>query len=309
MKKIINLICVLCAVSIFICLCIHTEAKDNTFQGEGTKENPYKISNADELLQFAENVNNGENYENTWFQQVNNIDLYGVDWVPIGIFDSGNYFYGVYDGAGHYISNLIINRTDNAGFFGQLGGICLNLGIESGCLRGACVGAISSHSVSDSAAIINCYNKADIVAYRAGGIADNFGGSIINCWSDCALDGEIMGGIISYGAVQVKTCVSSQKLSPLGNDIGDGCYQVACINSAEVVNELNLSVFEINYAHFNYRDINRWELNEKECLSFGEKTKFNLSLYVRTHVVQLIPYLLIIITLLCILKVSFINHY
>lgn len=84
------------------------------------------------------------------------------------------------------------------GFFGQLGGIVCNLGFVNCKLNGACVGTISSHAVDGNAMIINCYADSEVSAFRAGGIADNFCGSVINCISYSSCDGEESAGAISY---------------------------------------------------------------------------------------------------------------
>ena len=186
-------------------------AEDIYFSGSGTKDDPYLISSTDDLLQFAQNVNNGISYEDTYFIQTQNLDLEGIDWIPVGEYNSSNSFMGYYDGTGHYVSNLSIASNENAGFFGQLGGTVINFGIESGNISGVCIGSISSHSSNSSAQIINCYSKATLSGHRTGGIADNFNGTIANCWSMCQFtydaDGSF-GGIVSYDATTIANCIS-----------------------------------------------------------------------------------------------------
>ena len=95
--------------------------------GEGTQEKPYLIINGGELAYLAEQVNNGNTYENIYFQVANDIDLAGKEWTPIGDRDSS--FRGIFDGAGHIISNAFItidilptNTVESYGFFGTIGG-------------------------------------------------------------------------------------------------------------------------------------------------------------------------------------------
>lgn len=188
------------------------------FNGSGTMDDPFTISSAEELAALSKNVNNGFEYEDCYFIQTDDIDLenFGV-WCPIGSF-SGNYsFKGIYNGDGHVISNLKTIGSDNNGLFGKLSGIVCNLGIESGDIRGGCVGSIASHSFSDKAMIINCYNKADINGIRCGGIADNFtGGRIICCLNygriQCEENG-MQGGITSYTAATVWGCYADTELT------------------------------------------------------------------------------------------------
>lgn len=172
---------------------VRAEDTEFPFSGDGSKDSPYLIQSVEELCEFRDLVNEGEEFQDCYFYQTGNLDLGGMDWVPIGIYGSGHYFYGVYDGGGHYLENLTIvepidpgenESSSKPGLFGQLAGIVLNLGIESGEIEGTYCGSIASHAVSGASPyIINCYNKADVKGRRAGGIADNFsGGTIINCW-------------------------------------------------------------------------------------------------------------------------------
>ena len=191
----------------------------SNIKGDGTEESPYLIENAADLISFRDSVNNGNNYLNKYILQTTDIDLSGEEWIPIGIYEDGgsNYFYGTYDGGGHAVTNLQIHDKGNNGFFGRLGGTVLNLGIESGSIEGECCGGIASHSIGNTAAIINCYNKADVIAsLRAGGIADNFAGNIIGCWSSGIISAPVAGGIVSYTANDIDYCLTSEKtIAPL----------------------------------------------------------------------------------------------
>ena len=170
------------------------------FVGEGTKEEPYLIENVEDLKEFRNLVNDGEAFENVWFLQTIDIDLESEEWTPIGQYQSGHYFYGTYDGGGHLLYNLKISNAGNAGLFGQLAGVVLNLGIESGDISGDCVGSIASHSLPGTRpAIIQCYSRATINGTRAGGIADNFSeGYIVRCWYNGTINGKASDNIVSY---------------------------------------------------------------------------------------------------------------
>ena len=94
--------------------------------GKGTQEEPYLIANASELSYLASQVNSGTAYENTYFQLAMNLNLNNINWIPIG--NTNNSFKGIFDGAGHYISNLSINITsmpsdniESYGLFGTIG--------------------------------------------------------------------------------------------------------------------------------------------------------------------------------------------
>ena len=186
------------------------------FLGDGTRESPYLITTVNELACFRDLVNGGMDFQDNYFYQTDNIDLLNISWIPIGIFGQGNYFFGTYNGGGHVIKNLCIDEVEDPensglnhqGLFGQLGGVVLNLGIESGSITGSCVGSIASHSAPDSTPyIINCYSRANLTGFRAGGIVDNFsGGTVINCWYDPSqggLEGPYTGTIASYAGILI----------------------------------------------------------------------------------------------------------
>ena len=81
--------------------------------GDGSKDNPYQISNGAELAYLAQQVNSEKiDSEDTFITLTNNIDLNNKAWTPIGISDSV-VFAGTFDGNGHTISGLYINITDS----------------------------------------------------------------------------------------------------------------------------------------------------------------------------------------------------
>lgn len=187
------------------------------FEGNGTYEDPYLISSADDLIKFSEAVNNGNYFFGMYFKQIDDIDMSECDnFIPIGCMDSGYMFRGIYDGGGHTISNLIINANSLdskfVGLFGKLGGVVMNLGIESGRISGDYVGSIAAADGSTDAMIINCYNKADLYAIvRCGGIADNFSvGRILGCANYGHLSGNVTCQIVSYNCSIICGCCNVQ---------------------------------------------------------------------------------------------------
>ena len=80
---------------------------------------------------------------------------YGFE--PIGT--NTNKFTGIYDGQGHTISNLYINRpaTDYIGLFGAINGEVSNLGLVDADITGdSRVGGLCGYN-SDTGTITNCY--------------------------------------------------------------------------------------------------------------------------------------------------------
>lgn len=95
--------------------------------GDGSNDNPYLITSANELAYIATQVNNGTSYENKYFHLLIDIDLDNKEWTPIG--DNDNSFKGIFDGNGHVISNATIKTPEGIpssktsyGFFGSIGG-------------------------------------------------------------------------------------------------------------------------------------------------------------------------------------------
>lgn len=176
------------------------------FEGTGKADDPYLIQSVQDLVRLREMVHEGEDFVDRYFLQTQDLDLASAEetkiWSPIGGWMDGEdrFFFGIYNGGGHVIKNLNTD-TSLAGLFSFLGGTVMNLGIESGHVRGDYAGAITSHATGGFARIINCYSLAEVSGIRAGGLADNFyGGTIINSWSAGEVNGsEMEGGLVSFG--------------------------------------------------------------------------------------------------------------
>lgn len=104
---------------------VNIEAKAvllGALQGEGTEDSPYLISSKEDLISLSEGINNERIVTNvkTYINQTEDIDLSGVDWIPIGTLQ--NPFMGYYDGGGFSITNLSISsRKQYVGLFGYVG--------------------------------------------------------------------------------------------------------------------------------------------------------------------------------------------
>ena len=121
-KKVLSLLLTLCLVMTFVPMA--------AFAGE---TNRISIKTVDELLQFAEAVDNGD-YDGKTDAVVSldaDLDLTGVAWKPIGSVFAANgtlqhYFSGKFYGNGHTISNLDFSanygNTSSFGFFSEVYG-------------------------------------------------------------------------------------------------------------------------------------------------------------------------------------------
>lgn len=108
----------------------------------------YNISTVSDLLWLANEVDKGNSFDGILLRQTANIDMVGVNFMPIGT--EQNPFKGVYDGNNFVISNLTINLASqtNVGLFGFVDGATIkNLTVVSGNVSGfANVGAIAGYA-------------------------------------------------------------------------------------------------------------------------------------------------------------------
>lgn len=143
------------------------------------------------------------------------IDLTGVDWLPIGT-SSSNKFTGVFDGAGYTISNMTIDTTaDYQGFFGYISNATIsNLNIIDANINSTMgvsetgrdyIGILFGYSVSSSGtpSIIEDCNTSGIIKGSAnvgGLIGYSLYDDISNCSSSATVSGtgNYTGGVIGY---------------------------------------------------------------------------------------------------------------
>ena len=217
-----------------------------SWAGSGTELSPYLISNATELAKIGIELENGENFDNTYFRMTNDIDLdvapynTGEGWEPIGTIDHP--FTGVFDGNGFAIKNIMINRSSilYVGLFGYSeNSKIMNLGIESGSIKGggnhttfSNVGSLVG--VIKKGEIINCYNKASVtsddtaIKVNVGGISgDNKGGFIINCYNAGTVSAPKGGDAIVGGITGSNQGTSSQEGGTISN-----CFNMGNISNS-----------------------------------------------------------------------------
>ena len=96
--------------------------------GSGTEENPYLISNGEQLALMAQegnkHPNSGSNvleYNGIFFRLTSDIDLDNKEWMPIGNGISKGKFAGSFDGDGHRIYNLKVHDESGKMYIGLFG--------------------------------------------------------------------------------------------------------------------------------------------------------------------------------------------
>ncbi len=217
------------------------------FKGEGTKENPYVITEAKELALLAQKVNYGNNYSGCYFelgadiilnvstnwQEWGKINEQGQinapinKWTPIGLY-SDRSFKGYFDGKDHTVSGMYVNDVKGKHF--GLFGYTYNYG------------EINVKNVK----VINSYvfgtNLIDTYTAKVGGVVGY--GNVENCHfmgNVIGDDGEgnyiDVGGVVGYGKAVNCTARGSVKAnddrSNAGGIIGGG-DATNCINYATV---------------------------------------------------------------------------
>ncbi len=179
----------------------------------GATEQPLEITTAAQLAEIATLVNARRNglelflLNNTEarvsLKLANDIDLSiyskGEGWVPIGTSEAP--FTGSFNGDGHRILNLTIDRSDmdDQGLFGYMGtgSLIENLGMENAAIEGrSFVGSLAGKVVGGT--VQNCYATGGITGHTdvgglAGGVHSN--GSIYNCYTSVSITGLPQGQV------------------------------------------------------------------------------------------------------------------
>ena len=134
--------------------------------------------------------------------------------VPIGTFAIP--FEGSYDGQGHTISNLYINRSSTAfvGLFGCNRGTVKNFGnINSNIVGRNYSGGFCGHNAGE---ISNCYSTGSVSGDNAvGGFCGYNYGTISNCYSTSSANGNYdIGGFCGYSHYgTITNCYSTGSIS------------------------------------------------------------------------------------------------
>ena len=236
---------------------------------EPAADGKYYISTAAELEEFRDKVNNGETDANTRAVLTADIDLNpgftfkedgsysGPDeeephqWTPIGN-SSRNSYRGTFNGAGHTISGLYINRSaDYQGLFGYLSTDGDNIGTVkdlsvSGSVKGNdYVGGVVGYN---SGTVTNCAFTGSVSGnnYVGGVVGYNGSGIVENCYNigkvTGSADSSNVGGVVGQnrGSSSVTNCYNTGEVSgnrSVGGVVGDNRGSISA--SASVTNCYN----------------------------------------------------------------------
>jgi len=197
--------------------------------GEGTEASPYLIANWQNLYWISQNSSSWDKH----FIQTADINLTSTTpeittwdsnhgWSPIE--DDESQFTGIYDGDGHIISGLYINRseTNNQGLFGYsaTGAEIKNIGLTDIRITGStCVGGLVGNNNGN---ISNCYSTGTVSGIdNVGGLVGNNNGNISNCYSTGTVSGtNYVGGLVGNASTGlINNCLSIVTVSG-NNNVG-----------------------------------------------------------------------------------------
>jgi len=205
--------------------------------GAGTETAPYLISEIGHLVWMGDTAADSAGKYYTMTADIDASDTAnwnddGTDtsllegFKPISTYETP--FTGIFDGNGHTIAGLTINRqSENVGLFGLVfpGGQVLNLGIVDCTVTGDyLVGSLVGENHST---ISNCYVTGTITGggYIGGLIGDNYG-TVSNCYATCNITAtlEDVGGLSgsNYGTMMNCHATNTVKGSiNVGGLVGD----------------------------------------------------------------------------------------
>ncbi len=217
-----------------------------TFNGKGTKAEPYLIEDVDDLYLLAYYANSSNATYNTtgkYYKLTQDLDLKGNTFTPIGVgmnpstkVSSYAYnFRGIFDGNYHTISNAYI-----MGFYEYTSGLFGYIGSNSNTTP-ACVKNLNVININNNMPALYQGNLAGL----ASGLIENINisGNITSSTSSC------VGGIIGqYQAINNATHFKVNKVQFSGNIYGYGSYMGGIIgyigrSNSNLTFELSNSIF------------------------------------------------------------------
>lgn len=222
-----------------------------------------KISTADELKAFRDDVNSGNTYEGWYVYLANDITLdINKEWEPIGLYpmdatgptdnEHNKPFKGIFDGNKHEINGININTTNKGqGLFGI---------VNNGTIKNVIIGSNNTFNVGNASAglvgylyngnIYNCINESHInsTGSYVGGIAGfvREDSRVEQCYNtgNVTSDGYTVGGIIGQFVNSIiSKCINTGTIKAGSSVGGINGYSTSsiiqeCVNTGSI-NTLN----------------------------------------------------------------------
>lgn len=263
-RKILCLVLSLCMLAAFVPLTasaageevpqgLWTDYAAQSFAGgAGTKEDPYRISSAEQLALLAADVNSGvahKTHTKEYFVLTEDIDLGAHRWTPLGYGDciSARSFAGFFDGNGKKITGMYVDergKNSNAGLFGNIAAVgsedatVQDLTVENGKVftgdniegeayaAGVLLGSITvlGGGNVEYAVVKNCTVSGVVTSPRnAGGLAGDVNYTHFeNCSAAVEIEGKsCSGGFVANAYIsEFADCVAKGKVKSTGWSTG-----------------------------------------------------------------------------------------
>lgn len=263
-RKILCLVLSLCMLAAFVPLTasaageevpqgLWTDYAAQSFAGgAGTKEDPYRISSAEQLALLAADVNSGvahKTHTKEYFVLTEDIDLGAHRWTPLGYGDciSARSFAGFFDGNGKKITGMYVDergKNSNAGLFGNIAAVgsedatVQDLTVENGKVftgddiegeayaAGVLLGSITvlGGGNVEYAVVKNCTVSGVVTSPRnAGGLAGDVSYTHFeNCSAAVEIEGKsCSGGFVANAYIsEFADCVAKGKVKSTGWSTG-----------------------------------------------------------------------------------------
>lgn len=205
-------------------------ANGNFGGGDGSELNPFIVEDKEDFIQvFHKNMENQEYH----FKQVNDIDLFGIDWIPIGDVAKGPPFMGIFDGGDKFIDNLKVSSSSNyIGLFGLCVGATLrNINItkaEVVSLNGFYASILTSY-LDGSCVVSNCSVQGTVIGNYS---RSNIAGLVVSASSSsvierCSVNAKLIGHHVAGAVLYSKGII-------------EDCYVVGAIEGISINSESRL---------------------------------------------------------------------
>ena len=163
-----------------------------------------------------------------WAEGSTATGMVAAGWVPIG--DNTNPFAAIFEGNGHTILNLFIDRSsvDYVGLFGYLkSGEARNLGLEGGSVTGGeNTGALAGSS--DGATVRACYATGGASGKNVGGLVGRNKGLIRTSYATGSVtgtgDGARVGGLVGLNDGSSSEVIACYSMAVVSGGSGDNAH-------------------------------------------------------------------------------------
>lgn len=242
------------------------EAVQNNASVEDVSEDVTELYTVTDLTALAKRVNDGDNCAGKTFKLMNDVNLVGTSWTPIGE-KAGTKFAGTFDGRGHAVTievtaeTLAGNATDYGGYAAFFGGIDTPAVVKNLTVNGTVEGINVAGIVArmDGGTVENCVSNVTVTGSgKAGGIicltnTNTQGCAVKGCTNKGTVQGQTTGGsggIVAYanpntvitactnrGAVSSDCDVNNPDL--MGKSYSGGIVGYGCTSGSKVTGCVN----------------------------------------------------------------------